>query len=87
MSLTQPVPREPLPSLDLCKFGGGSVLRQHVGHIRNRRQHFTTLQPANCSTILCYNETMTLVNQSKKAAESPTSLATAEGCTHKRGTS
>lgn len=31
LSLTQSVPREPLPLLSLSRFGGGSVLRQHVG--------------------------------------------------------
>jgi len=43
---------------------------------------FGTLQPANCSTVLCYDETVTFGDQRKKAAESPASLATAERCTH-----
>ncbi len=31
MSLTESVHREPLPLLHLCRIGGGSSLRQHVG--------------------------------------------------------
>lgn len=45
MSLTQAVPREPFPLLNLFRFGGGAVFRQHLGqfgigikkHRRSRR--------------------------------------------------
>lgn len=43
---------------------------------------FGALQPTNCSSVLGYDETVTLGDQRKKASESPASLATAEGCKH-----
>lgn len=41
---------------------------------------FGALQPANCSPVLGYDETLPLGDQRNKASESPASLATADGC-------
>jgi hypothetical protein len=60
--------------------GGSDILA--TGSIPRRRQHCATFQPENCSPVLCYDETVTLVDQRQKAAESPTRLATAERCPH-----
>ncbi|UVL38374.1 hypothetical protein LOY55_19170 [Pseudomonas sp. B21-040] len=43
---------------------------------------FDALQPAKCSPVLGYDETVPLGDQRNKAPESPASLATADGCQH-----
>jgi hypothetical protein len=43
---------------------------------------FGALQPAKCSPVLGYDETVPLGDQRNKASESPASLATADGCKH-----